>query len=40
MTVAESEWVPGSALYADGGYVIAAATDAEHRAIEVPYRGE
>ena len=36
----ESEWVTGSVLYADGGYVTAAATDAEHRAVEVPYRGD
>lgn len=35
----ESEWVTGSVIYADGGYVTAAATDAEHRATEVPYRG-
>ena len=34
------EWVTGSVIYADGGYVTAAATDAEHRAIEVPYRGD
>ncbi len=36
----DSEWVTGSVLYVDGGYVTAAATDAEHRAIEVPYRGD
>ena len=36
----DSEWVTGSVIYADGGYVTAAATDAEHRAIEVPYRGD
>lgn len=35
----ESDWVTGSVVYADGGYVTAAATDAEHRATEVPYRG-
>lgn len=35
----ESQWVTGSVLYADGGYVTAAATDAEHRAAEVPYQG-
>jgi NAD(P)-dependent dehydrogenase (short-subunit alcohol dehydrogenase family) len=35
----ESEWVTGSVLYADGGYVTGAATDAEHRHKESPYRG-
>ena len=35
----ESGWITGSVIYADGGYVTAAATDAEHRATEVPYRG-
>jgi 3-oxoacyl-[acyl-carrier protein] reductase len=35
----DSEWITGSVIYCDGGYVTAAATDAEHRAPEVPYRG-
>lgn len=36
----DSGWVTGSVLYADGGYVTAAATDDEHRPTEIPYRGE
>ncbi len=36
---AESGWITGSVIYCDGGYVTAAATDAEHRVTEVPYRG-
>jgi len=35
----ESEWVTGSVLYCDGGYVTAAATDDEFRPKEKPYRG-
>ncbi len=35
----DAAWVTGSVLYADGGYVTAAATDAEHRHKETPYRG-
>ena len=35
----ESQWVTGSVLYVDGGYVSAAATDAEHR-VTSPYRGD
>jgi NAD(P)-dependent dehydrogenase (short-subunit alcohol dehydrogenase family) len=35
----DSDWVTGSVLYCDGGYVTAAATDDEHRPTEVPYRG-
>lgn len=27
----DSDWVTGTVLYADGGYTVAAATDAEHR---------
>lgn len=34
----ESDWVTGSILYCDGGYAHAAATDAEHRATEVPLK--
>lgn len=36
---AESDWVTGSVLYADGGYTVVAAFDDEYRAAEVPYRG-
>ena len=32
----ESDWITGSVVYADGGYVHAAATDREHRASEFP----
>ncbi|HXQ53979.1 MAG TPA: SDR family oxidoreductase [Stellaceae bacterium] len=35
----EARWIAGSVIYCDGGYVTAAATDAEHRVTEVPYRG-
>jgi 3-oxoacyl-[acyl-carrier protein] reductase len=35
----EAKWITGSVIYADGGYVTAAATDAEHRVTDVPYRG-
>ena len=35
----EARWIHGSVVYCDGGYVTAAATDDEHRATEVPYRG-
>lgn len=35
----ESDWVTGSILYCDGGYVTAAATDDEYRPTEFPYRG-
>ena len=34
----ESDWVSGSIVYCDGGYAHAAATDAEHRATEVPLK--
>ncbi len=37
LATSDSDWVTGSVLYADGGYVRAAATDAEHRAKKVPY---
>lgn len=36
----EARWIHGSVVYSDGGYVTAAATDAENRAKEVPYRGD
>jgi NAD(P)-dependent dehydrogenase (short-subunit alcohol dehydrogenase family) len=36
----EAAWIAGSVVYCDGGYVTAAATDAEHRPMEVPYRGQ
>ena len=36
----ESGWITGSVLYADGGFVSAAATDVQHRVTEVPYRGD
>ena len=36
----EARWIHGSVVYCDGGYVTAAATDAPHRAKEVPYRGK
>ena len=39
LATAESDWVTGSILYADGGYTSAAATDDRHRPKEVPYRG-
>ena len=39
LATAESDWVTGSILYADGGYTSAAATDDRHRPREVPYRG-
>jgi NAD(P)-dependent dehydrogenase (short-subunit alcohol dehydrogenase family) len=39
LATSDSDWVTGSVLYADGGYVTAAATDDEHRPTEVPYRG-
>jgi len=35
----DARWITGSVIYADGGYVTAAATDNEHRVTEVPYRG-
>jgi NAD(P)-dependent dehydrogenase (short-subunit alcohol dehydrogenase family) len=36
---AESDWITGSVLYADGGYTAVATFDDEYRATEVPYRG-
>jgi NAD(P)-dependent dehydrogenase (short-subunit alcohol dehydrogenase family) len=36
----EAAWIAGSVVYCDGGYVTAAATDAEFRPTEVPYRGK
>ncbi len=36
----EAKWIAGSVVYCDGGYVTAAATDAESRPTEVPYRGK
>jgi NAD(P)-dependent dehydrogenase (short-subunit alcohol dehydrogenase family) len=35
----EAAWITGSVVYCDGGYVTAAATDAEYRPTEVLYRG-
>ena len=35
----ESQWVTGSVVYCEGGYVSAAATDAEHRVNERVYTG-
>ena len=35
----DSDWVTGSIVYCDGGYVTAAATDDEYRPTEFPYRG-
>jgi 3-oxoacyl-[acyl-carrier protein] reductase len=35
----DAGWITGSIIYADGGYVTAAATDEADRPTEVPYRG-
>ncbi len=40
LATAESDWVTGSIVYADGGYTSAAATDNRHRPSQVPYRGD
>jgi NAD(P)-dependent dehydrogenase (short-subunit alcohol dehydrogenase family) len=39
LATADSDWVTGSVIYCDGGYVTAAATDDEYRPTEIPYRG-
>jgi len=38
LATAESDFVTGSIIYADGGYAHAAATDREHRATEFPLK--
>jgi len=38
LATAESDWITGSVVYADAGYAHAAATDAEHRATEIPLK--
>ena len=38
LATSESDWVNGSIVYADAGYSHAAATDREHRAIEIPLK--
>lgn len=35
----DAGWITGSVIYADGGYVTAAATDEADRPKEIPYRG-
>jgi NAD(P)-dependent dehydrogenase (short-subunit alcohol dehydrogenase family) len=40
LATSDSDWVTGSVLYCDGGYVTAAATDDEHRPTRVPYQGD
>lgn len=35
----EAAWITGSIVYCDGGYASAAATDAQDRPKEIPYRG-
>lgn len=39
LATSDSDWVTGSIIYCDGGYVTAAATDDEYRPTEIPYRG-
>jgi NAD(P)-dependent dehydrogenase (short-subunit alcohol dehydrogenase family) len=39
LATADSDWVTGSILYADGGYTSAAATDNRHRPSQSPYQG-
>jgi len=39
LATSDSDWVTGSVIYCDGGYVTAAATDDEYRPTEIPYRG-
>jgi NAD(P)-dependent dehydrogenase (short-subunit alcohol dehydrogenase family) len=39
LATSDSDWVTGSIVYCDGGYVTAAATDDEYRPTEFPYRG-
>jgi NAD(P)-dependent dehydrogenase (short-subunit alcohol dehydrogenase family) len=39
LATSDSDWVTGSIVYCDGGYVTAAATDDEYRPTEIPYRG-
>jgi NAD(P)-dependent dehydrogenase (short-subunit alcohol dehydrogenase family) len=39
LATSDSDWVTGSVVYCDGGYVTAAATDDEYRPTEIPYRG-
>jgi len=39
LATSESDWVTGSVIYCDGGYMTAAATDDEYRPTEIPYRG-
>jgi NAD(P)-dependent dehydrogenase (short-subunit alcohol dehydrogenase family) len=39
LATADSDWVTGDVLYADGGYTSAAATDNRHRPSQVPYQG-
>jgi NAD(P)-dependent dehydrogenase (short-subunit alcohol dehydrogenase family) len=40
LATADSDWVTGDVLYADGGYTSAAATDKRHRPTQVPYQGD
>jgi NAD(P)-dependent dehydrogenase (short-subunit alcohol dehydrogenase family) len=39
LATSDSDWITGSVVYCDGGYVTAAATDDEYRPTEFPYRG-
>src|SRR5262249_51729986 len=40
LATADSDWVTGDVLYADGGYTSAAATGNRHRPSQVPCQGD